>query len=75
MCSSRKILVHHRKPGNSEASALVALCLGCHNRIHRLRAIRRFLHPKLIRFWGEFHKGPRQLQFPVEIFDPAKSRR
>ena len=41
------------------------LCRGCHARLHRLRAIDRWVPAALEELWAEQHPGsPRQLQLP-----------
>lgn len=56
--------VHHRVPGDHAAGRLVTLCPACHTRLHKLRALRRFLPPRLVPLWVEQHPGvPEQLQF------------
>jgi hypothetical protein len=62
---SRRLAVHHRRPGVNEPELLVTVCAGCHVRIHRLAAIRGWLPEPLVSLWAEQHPGiPVQLQFP-----------
>ena len=56
--------VHHRRPGIHDRDHLVTLCAACHARLHKLRAIRRWLPVRLVPLWLEQHPGvPEQLQF------------
>lgn len=66
VCDSRKhVVVHHRQPGRHEFHLLVAVCAVCHNRLHRLQAIRKLVPDRLIHLWREQHPNvPLQLQFP-----------
>ena len=58
------LVVHHRTPAN-RPSALITLCRACHARLHRLRAIDRWVPDLLETLWAEQHPGrPRQLQLP-----------
>ena len=58
------LVVHHRRPSNRPA-ALITLCRGCHARLHRLRAIDRWVPAALEELWAEQHpSSPRQLQLP-----------
>ena len=64
LCGGDQVLnVHHRLPSQHESEYLLTLCAGCHVRIHRLRAIRRWMPAKVIALWAEVHLGqPVQLQ-------------
>ena len=58
------LVVHHRTRAN-RPSALITLCRACHARLHRLRAIDRWVPELLETLWAEQHPGrPRQLQLP-----------
>ena len=58
------IIVHHRLPVE-DADWMITLCAGCHARVHRLRAIDRWVPELLLVLWAEQHPGPLQLQFQV----------
>ena len=59
---NRRIHVHHRRPGVSRASLLIALCPAHHALVHRLQALDRILPPLLAELWREQHPGaPEQL--------------
>ena len=63
--SPAPLVVHHRTPSN-RSSALITLCRACHARLHRLRAIDRWVPDLLETLWAEQHPGqPRQLQLPL----------
>ena len=78
VCGGAELLVvHHRRPRQAY-QALITLCAGCHQRLHRLGAIRRWLPPTLVELWAEQHPGvARQGQFPVQfpVQFPAAGRR
>jgi 5-methylcytosine-specific restriction endonuclease McrA len=60
--SQTRLHVHHRKPGISREKLLVALCPGCHARVHRLQVLDRILLPLAEELWRELHPGaPEQL--------------
>lgn len=62
--SPAPLVVHHRTPSN-RSSSLITLCRACHARLHRLRAIDRWVPELLTQLWAEQHPGqPRQLQLP-----------
>ena len=62
--ASAPLVVHHRRPSNV-SSSLITLCRACHARLHRLRAIDRWVPDLLETLWAEQHPGqPRQLQLP-----------
>jgi hypothetical protein len=59
--------VHHRKPGLHDPRRLVAVCAACHARLHRSRALRRWVPEPLAALWAEQHLGvPLQLQLALE---------
>ena len=61
-CAPAPLVAHHRRPSN-RPSALITLCRACHARLHRLRAIDRWVPAVLEELWAEQHPGsPRQLQ-------------
>jgi hypothetical protein len=69
---ARGLHVHHRKPGFHHPDWLITLCAGCHARVHRLAAIRRWLPERLVELWMEQHPGTAvQLQFPISVIQPA----
>ena len=62
--SPAPLVVHHRRPANV-SSSLITLCRACHARLHRLRAIDRWVPDLLETLWAEQHpSSPRQLQLP-----------
>ena len=66
-CGDARVLhVHHRRPGDH--GSLVTVCAACHARIHRTRALRRFMPDALLSLWREWHPGvPEQLQLPLAL--------
>ncbi len=61
--AARSLVVHHRRPGVSRLSWLIALCRSCHARVHRLRAVSRAVYPEaFLALWREQHpQAPEQL--------------
>ena len=51
----RSILVHHRAPGKSILGLMIALCPGCHAKVHRTRNVLRAMPPLLLQLWREQH--------------------
>ncbi len=51
----RSIIVHHRVPGKSVLSLMLALCPACHAKIHRTKAVLSSMPPLLLRLWREQH--------------------
>ena len=51
----RAINVHHREPGRSLLDLMIALCPGCHSRVHRTKAVRSVMPPLLLELWREQH--------------------
>jgi hypothetical protein len=51
----RSLGVHHRRPGISVTRWMVALCPGCHARVHRTLVLRRWMPPLLRKLWREQH--------------------
>ena len=70
--SGRWIAVHHRRPGHHHPQLRISLCAGClcagcHARVHRTGAIRKWTPPALVSLWEEQHPGvPVQLQLGLE---------
>lgn len=53
--SKHTIAVHHRVPGRSRLDSMISLCLGCHARVHRTRAVMAEMPPLLLTLWREQH--------------------
>ena len=65
--AATELVVHHRRASNTP-SALITLCRSCHARLHRLRAIDRWVPELLGDLWAEQHpSSPRQLQLPADF--------
>jgi ribosomal protein S14 len=62
---ARGLIVHHRTGENAEA-ALITLCLTCHVRLHRTRALRHWLPQTLFELWRELNpEAALQYQLPL----------
>ena len=65
--ASAPLAIHHRKPSNV-SSSLITLCRACHARLHRLRAIDRWVPELLEELWAEQHpRSPHQPQLPADL--------
>jgi hypothetical protein len=65
--SERKLGVHRRRTGVHQRRLLITLCAACHARVHRLRALRRWIEPALVPIWHEQHPdAPVQLPFDLD---------
>ena len=53
--SKRSITVHHRVPGKSLMHLMLALCPGCHAKVHRTKAVLTEMPPLLLQLWREQH--------------------
>ena len=51
----RSIIVHHRMPGVSKLDLMIALCPGCHAKVHRTIAVLSAMPPLLLELWREQH--------------------
>ena len=78
----RSITVHHRKPGRSALHLMLALCPGCHAKVHHTKTVLVEMPPLLLELWREQHpKGHEQIGLdfrsraappvPVPLFDPV----
>jgi hypothetical protein len=58
--------IHYRQPGFRDPAWRIPLCAGCHARVHRFGAVRRWPPERLVELWAEQHPGvPLPLQFPA----------
>jgi hypothetical protein len=65
--ASARLVVHHRS-GVNQRRRLITLCIGCHTRVHRYRALRSWVPEVLLKLWRERHpREPVQLQLPFGI--------
>jgi hypothetical protein len=51
----RFIVVHHRVPGKSILNLMISRCPECHAKVHRIKAMLRFMPPLLAKLWREQH--------------------
>jgi hypothetical protein len=47
--------VHHREPGKSLLHLMIALCAGCHAKVHRTKVVLTEFPPLLLVLWREQH--------------------
>jgi len=72
--SSVRLVVHHRNADNQKRR-LITLCIGCHTRVHRWGALRRWVPQVLLKLWRERHRHqPLQLQLPFGVKRPVSPR-
>ena len=51
----REMIVHHRVPGKSVLALMIALCPGCHAKVHRTKAVLKAWPRLLLKLWREQH--------------------
>jgi hypothetical protein len=51
----REMIVHHRVPGKSVLALMIALCPGCHAKVHRTKAVITAWPRLLLELWREQH--------------------
>ena len=51
----REMIVHHRVPGKSVLALMIALCPGCHAKVHRTKAVLTAWPRLLLELWREQH--------------------
>ena len=49
------MIVHHRVPGKSVLALMIALCPGCHAKVHRTKAVLTAWPRLLLELWREQH--------------------
>jgi 5-methylcytosine-specific restriction endonuclease McrA len=68
----RSIVVHHRKRGRSVMEWMIALCPGCHAKVHRTKAAVTEMPPLLLQLWREQHpRGHEQMRLNFSPKTPA----
>ena len=55
MCGDPDPGVHHREPGKSLLHLMIALCAGCHAKVHRTKVVLTEFPPLLLVLWREQH--------------------
>ena len=61
-----RLVVHHRRPGRDKPALQIALCRGCHLRVHRRHQLPGDYGELFFRLWREQHPGrPAQLRLPL----------
>lgn len=66
--SKRTITVHHRVPGKSALHLMLALCPGCHAKVHRTKAVLTAMPPLLLQLWREQHpSGHEQISLDFQV--------
>jgi len=63
--------VHHREPGNSVLPLMIALCAGCHAKVHRTKVILTEFPQLLLVLWREQHpEGHEQTYIDFNVRKP-----
>ena len=63
--------VHHRKPGKSVLHLMIALCAGCHAKVHRTKVVLTEFPPLLMILWREQHpEGHEQTYLDFNVRNP-----
>ena len=67
--------VHHREPGKSVLHLMIALCAGCHAKVHRTKIVLTEFPPLLLVLWREQHpEGHGQTYLDFNVRKPAAQR-
>jgi hypothetical protein len=65
-CGAAKRLIVHHRTGNNAEQLLITLCIRCHVRLHRTRALRHWVPEPLLELWRELKPDAAlQLQLPL----------
>jgi hypothetical protein len=71
VCGDPDLGVHHREPSKSVLDLMIALCAGCHAKIHRRKVILTKFPPLLLVLWREQHReGHEQTYFDLNVRKP-----
>jgi len=63
--------VHHREPGKSLLHLMIALCAGCHAKVHRTKVVLTEFPPLLLVLWREQHpQGHEQTYIDFNVRKP-----
>jgi hypothetical protein len=63
--------VHHREPGKSRLHLMIALCGGCHSKVHRTKVVLTEFPPLLLVLWREQHpEGHEQAYVDFDVRKP-----
>jgi hypothetical protein len=72
---AKRLIVHHRTGENAE-QVLITLCVRCHVRLHRTRALRHWLPEPLLELWRELNPNAlTQYQLPLRPATAAAKQR
>ena len=64
--------VHHREPGKSLLHLMIALCAGCHAKVHRTKVVLTEFPPLLLVLWREQHpEGHEQTYLDFNLLKQA----
>jgi hypothetical protein len=67
--------VHHREPGKSVLHLMIALCAGCHAKVHRTKVVLTEFPPLLLILWREQHpQGHEQTYLDFNVLNPPAQR-
>jgi hypothetical protein len=75
VCGDPDPAVHHREPGKSVPHLMIALCAGCHAKVHRTKVVLTEFPPLLLVLWREQHpEGHEQTYFDFNVRNPPAQR-
>jgi len=60
--------VHHREPGKSVLHLMIALCAGCHAKVHRTKVVLTEFPPLLLVLWREQHPEGHEQTYLISTF-------
>ena len=71
MCGDPNPGVHHREPGKSVLHLMIALCAGCHAKVHRTKVVLTEFPPLLLVLWREqYPEGHEQTYLDFNVRKP-----
>ena len=71
VCGDTDPGVHHREPGKSRLHLMIALCAGCHAKVHRTKVVLTEFSPLLLVLWREQHpEGHEQTYLDFNVRKP-----
>jgi hypothetical protein len=72
---AKRLIVHHRT-GENARKVLITLCVRCHVRLHRTRALRHWIPEPLLELWRELNPNAlTQYQLPLRAVTSAAKHR
>jgi hypothetical protein len=74
LCGDPNPGVHHRDPGKSVLHLMIALCAGCHAKVHRTKVVLTEFPPLLLVLWREQHPEGHEQTILISTFANHRHR-